>query len=64
MGGARVNFFKQQQSGADATVDDEDRPYPLGKFERYDTPHPRPMAPKNRAQSKSGEAGGENAEVS
>ncbi|CAD5228080.1 unnamed protein product [Bursaphelenchus okinawaensis] len=43
--GPRVVF---SSSGADATYDDEDESqYKLG-LQRYDTPHPKPFAPKNR----------------
>lgn len=28
---------------------------PIGRFERYDTPHPKPFAPKNRANRNSGD---------
>ncbi|KAI6243910.1 PDZ/DHR/GLGF domain protein [Aphelenchoides fujianensis] len=34
--------------------DAEDR-IPIGKFERYDTPHPKPFAPKNRSNRNSGD---------
>ncbi|KAI6173768.1 hypothetical protein M3Y98_01117800 [Aphelenchoides besseyi] len=34
--------------------EDEDK-IPIGKFERYDTPHPKPFAPKNRINRNSGD---------
>uniref|UniRef100_A0A1I8B7U7 PDZ domain-containing protein n=1 Tax=Meloidogyne hapla TaxID=6305 RepID=A0A1I8B7U7_MELHA len=42
VGGARVCF-----AGDRAEEFEEDK-IPIGKFERYDTPHPKPFAPKNR----------------
>uniref|UniRef100_A0A915NFK3 PDZ domain-containing protein n=1 Tax=Meloidogyne floridensis TaxID=298350 RepID=A0A915NFK3_9BILA len=42
VGGARVCF-----AGDRAEEFEEDK-VPIGKFERYDTPHPKPFAPKNR----------------
>jgi hypothetical protein len=38
----------------DEEEEDEEK-LPIGKFERYDTPHPKPAAPKNRLNRNSGD---------
>uniref|UniRef100_A0A914H531 PDZ domain-containing protein n=1 Tax=Globodera rostochiensis TaxID=31243 RepID=A0A914H531_GLORO len=48
VGGARVCF------AGDARREEDDK-IPIGKFERYDTPHPKPFAPKNRLSRNSGD---------
>ncbi|KAI3419211.1 hypothetical protein GPALN_006962 [Globodera pallida] len=48
VGGARVCFAGDAQR-------EEDDKIPIGKFERYDTPHPKPFAPKNRLSRNSGD---------
>lgn len=60
VGGARVCFSSQLGSTNDGTPfihddEDEDDKLPIGKFERYDTPHPKPFAPKNRFNRNSGD---------
>ncbi|KAI3420784.1 hypothetical protein GPALN_014405 [Globodera pallida] len=48
VGGARVCFAGDAQR-------EEDDKIPIGRFERYDTPHPKPFAPKNRLSRNSGD---------
>ncbi|KAI6191426.1 hypothetical protein M3Y97_00226900 [Aphelenchoides bicaudatus] len=62
VGGARVCFSSQLGSTNDGSPfvhdeaeEDEDDKLPIGKFERYDTPHPKPFAPKNRLNRNSGD---------
>ncbi|KAI6210460.1 hypothetical protein M3Y96_00330600 [Aphelenchoides besseyi] len=58
--GTRVCFPKElihTNEGETIMMDieeDEDK-IPIGKFERYDTPHPKPFAPKNRINRNSGD---------
>ncbi|KAI1724103.1 leucine rich repeat domain-containing protein [Ditylenchus destructor] len=47
--GTRVSFGKEWAE------EDEENKIPIGRFERYDTPHPKPFAPKNRLSRNSGD---------
>uniref|UniRef100_A0A1I7SG38 PDZ domain-containing protein n=1 Tax=Bursaphelenchus xylophilus TaxID=6326 RepID=A0A1I7SG38_BURXY len=61
VGGARVNF---SNNANEATIEDDDSKYPIGNFQRYDTPHPKPFAPKNRANRNSADLTGKTAGTS
>lgn len=52
VGGARVCFAGDRQE------EEEEDKVPIGRFERYDTPHPKPFAPKNRHNRNSGDFSG------
>lgn len=63
MVGTRVSFGKEwapagttspTAAASTAAAEDEDK-IPIGRFERYDTPHPKPFAPKNRHSRNSGD---------
>lgn len=48
IGGARVAFAQHNDGEMPSIIEDDDDKLPIGRFERYDTPHPKPFAPKNR----------------
>lgn len=48
IGGARVAFAQYNDGEMPSIIEDDDDKLPIGRFERYDTPHPKPFAPKNR----------------
>jgi hypothetical protein len=57
IGGTRVSFGQDGVKSPDAVVADEGEEHhaSFGNFTRYDTPHPKPHAPKNRVSRNSGD---------